>query len=256
MEYTIENYKKGQLPNITDKVKIGEFLFQVAHSENGFWLNGLSCYNDAFTKYLKGENKYRFAERVTAEYGGIHDGDSGVCPYINTMNGLAELIRALWDMAGSKETASGLLKEDDVVNIGPFQYAICKTHSGFFLGLNNGDEIKEKFGHISNGNDVIFRLLEINKNYFFSSVLKDISAYEIVSDESMACPYAKTLGGLNKVIVALQKEYSDFVSSKKKTTKWTKAEPKPCRACDSSDSKNISITIPRKSNPVKLKIIL
>lgn len=254
MEYTIENYKKGQLPNITDKVKIGEFNFDVAHSDKGFWLNGIWCSNDAFVKYLKGEDKYHFARRVTERYGGIYDSDSGVCPYINTLNGLAELIRALWDIANSKESKSGLLKENDIVNIGPFEYQINKAYSGFFIGLNNRNEIKEKFGDESSGNDAIFRLLQINKNSFFCFILED--GCNTVSEESMACPYAKTLEGINKVIVALQKEYNDFVSSKKKTTKWTKAEPKPCRACDSSDSKNINITIPKKSNPVKLKIVL
>ncbi len=255
MEYTIENYKKGQLPNITDKVKIGEFNFDVAHSDRGFWLNGLGCSNDAFVKYLKGEDKYHFARRVTERYGGIHDSDSGVCPYINTMNGLAELIRALWDMTNSGKSESSLLKENDIVNIGPFQYAIRKTYRGFFLNLDNRNEVVEKkFGDTLGGNDAIFRFLQTDKNYFFCSILKD--GCSTVSEESMACPYAKTLDGINKVIVALQKEYNDFVSRKKKTTKCTKAEPKPSWACDSSDSKNINITIPKKSNPVKLKIIL
>ena len=257
MDYTIENYKKGQLPNINDKVKIGEFNFDISHSAKGFWLNGLGCENDAFVKYLEKENKYDFARRVTAQYGGVEDKDTGTCPYINTINGLAELIKALWDKvekASSKKSASGLLVEDDIINIGPFQYVIHKYHNGFFLSLQNRNEIKEKFGETSAGNDAIFRLLQIDKNYFFSSILKSQCA--AVSDESLACPYAKTLEGLNKVISALKKEYDNFVSHKKKATKWTKAEPVPCRMCDARDSKDISITIPKKSNPVKLKIVL
>ncbi len=258
MNYTIEDYKKGQLPNIKDIVKIGEFTFDISHSTKGFWLSGIGCDNDAFVKYLKGEDKYHFAKRVTAEYGGADEEDTGTCPYINTINGLTELIKALWDMANSKESESSLLKENDVVNIGPFQYQIQKGYSGFFLNLNNRIEVKDEFGDISGGNDAIFRLLQINKNTFFCSILKD--ECKTISDESTACPYAKTIEGINEVIRCLQAEYSIFVNHQKKETK---SEKRHAVSCDEilgdyteSSPKNISITIPKKSSPVKLKIIL
>ena len=258
MEYTIENYKKGQVPNIEDIIKIGEFTFNVCHNSTGYWLNGIGCGNDAFVKYLKGENKYHFAKRVTAEYGGTHEGDIGTCPYINTINGLAELIKALWDKANPKESEFSLLKENDIVNIGPFKYQIQKGYSGFFLSLINSIEVKDKFGDISGGNDAIFRLLKINKNRFFSSILKD--ECKTVPNELTACPYAKTVEGINEVIRRLQEEYSIFVNHEKKEAK---SEKRYAVSCDEilddyteSGPKNISITIPKKSNPVKLKIIL
>lgn len=253
MQYTIENYKKSELPKIGDRVKIGQFTFSIEEGSEGgkYYLNGISCANDAAFCYTE-ENKYSFAQKAVKGYGTAFN--SGICPYISSLAAMAILIKALWDKADSKESESGLLMHSDVVNIGPFQYQICKYHNEYFLRLDNRNEIKEKFGDTSGGNDAIFRLLQIDKNYFFSSILKD--GCSTVSEESMACPYAKTLEGINKIITALQKEYNDFVSRKKKTTKWTKAEPKPCRACDSTSSKDINITIPKKSNPVKLKIVL
>jgi len=254
MQYTIENYKKGQLPNINDIVKIGEFIFEVAHSEKGYWLSGIGCENDAFTKYLGGENKYRFAERVTSLHGGAPDCDSGTCPYINTLNGLAEFIKALWDKVDAKENKSDLLMEDDIVNIGPFEYTICKTCEGFFLGLNNRDEMGEKYGRPMS-NDGIFEVLKQNKNAFFASATDIYGGFEGVAEMSGVCPYAKTIEGINEVIRRLQALYNDFVNRKKK--KPIAISPDEIQDDFAGrSSKNINITIPKKNNPVKLKIVL
>lgn len=259
MEYTIANYLKSELPKVGDIVKIGQFTFSVEEGLEGnkYYLDGIGCENDAAFCYIK-ENKYSFAKKVVEGYGTAYD--SGTCPFISSLACMARLIKALWDAAGTKE---GLLTEDSIIDIGPFKYAIRKTYKGFFLGLQNVGEVERIYGHTSRANDGIFRVLGLNKNDFFASATDIYGGCEPVSIDCDASPYAKTIEGINEVISRLQKEYNRFVGDKKKHTKQAKtiAEleeeiPWNCDSSKNGSSKDINITIPKKSNPVKLKIVL
>lgn len=259
MEYTIENYKKSELPKIGDIVKIGQFTFSIEEGleSNKYYLDGMGCENDAAFCYVK-ENKYSFAHKVVEGYGKAFD--YGTCPYISSLSGMAKLIKALWDAAETKEN---FLTEDSIIYIGPFKYAIRKNYKGFFLGLQNVGEVERIYGHTSRANDGIFRVLGLNKNDFFASATDAYGGYEPVLIDGDCSPYAKTIEGINEVISRLQEEYNRFVDDKKKHTRRAKtiAElekeiPWNCDSNKNGSSKDINITIPKKSNPVKLKIIL
>lgn len=256
MEYTIENYTKSELPKIGDKVKIGRYTFEVASSASGYYLNGIGCTNDAFIKYIH-EDKYLFAEKAVE--GCATTNGRGICPYISSINGLAKLIKALWDAAGPKER---LLTKKDVFKIGPFEYTILESSQGFFLCIRNSDAMAKRYG-FRMGNDGIFRVLGLNKNTLFACATMTHDGYISVPIDSQSSPYAKTIEGINEVISRLQEEYNSFVDDKKKYIKQAKtiAElekeiPWNCDSSKNSSSKDINITIPKKSNPVKLKIVL